>query len=73
MHAGLCMHGISLGMCVGLQDVVRGVGGHEIVAREAGPRVCEGRLLPPRRDLDTNELTGTIPTGLGNLSSLQYL
>ena len=29
--------------------------------------------MPPRRDLDTNELTGTIPTALGNLMTLQYL
>ena len=67
------MHGISLAMCVGLRDVMRGVGGHEIVAREAGPRVCEGGLLPLRRALQSNKLTGTIPTALGNLSSLLYL
>ena len=30
-------------------------------------------LLPMRRDLDTNKLTGTIPTALGDLSSLQTL
>ena len=60
-------------MYVGLRDGMRGVGGHEIVAREAGPRVCEGGLLPLRRGLYSNELTGTIPTVLGNLSSLQIL
>ena len=54
-------------------DVMRGVRGHRLVAGKAGPRVCEGGLLPLRRDLDTNELTGTIPTALGDLSSLQYL
>ena len=67
------MQGICLGMCVGLRDGMRGVGGHEIVAREAGPRVCEGGLLPLCRYLQSNKLTGTIPTALGNLSSLQYL
>ena len=43
------------------------------VAGEAGPRVCESGLLPLCRDLDTNKLTGTIPTELGDLSSLQTL
>ena len=40
---------------------------------EAGTRVCEGGLLPLRRDLDSNKLTGTIPTALGDLSSLHIL
>ena len=43
------------------------------VAGGAGPRVCEGGLLPLRRSVYSNKLTGTIPTALGNLSSLQYL
>ena len=30
-------------------------------------------LLPMRRDLYSNKLTGTIPTALGNLSSLERL
>ena len=29
--------------------------------------------MPLRRDLYSNKLTGTIPTALGNLSSLQNL
>ena len=73
MHVGMCMQGICLGMCVGLRDGMRGVGGHEIVAREAGPRLGEFCLLPLCRNLYSNKLTGTIPTALGNLSSLQQL
>ena len=77
MHVRMCMQGISVGggdgRCVGmLRDVMRGVGGHE-VAREAGPRACEGGILPLRRELNSNKLTGTIPTALGDLSSLQTL
>ena len=52
---------------------MRGVGGYEIVAREAGLRVCEGGLSPLRRILSSNKLTGTIPTALGDLTSLQSL
>ena len=77
MHVRMCMQGISLGggdgRCVGLRDVMRGVGGHEIVAREAGPRVCEAGLSLLGRGLYSNELTGTIPIALGDLSSLQTL
>ena len=60
-------------MCVRLRDVMRGVRGHVLTGLEAGPRVRKGGLLPLRRDLGTNELTGTIPTALGDLSSLQTL
>ena len=76
MHARMCMQGISHEsgdvVYVGLRDVLRRVGGHG-VAGEAGPRVCEGGLLPLRRYLFSNELTGTIPTALGDLSLLQIL
>ena len=43
------------------------------MAGEAGLRVFEADLLPLCRDLSTNKLTGTIPTALGNLSSLKLL
>ena len=76
MRVRMCMQSISVrggdGRCVGmLRDVMRGVGDHG-VAGEQG-RGCEGGLLLIRRDLRSNELTGTIPTALGDLSSLQNL
>ena len=77
MHVRVCMQGISVGggdgMCVRLRDVIRGVRGHVLTGLEAGSRVRKGGLLPMRRGLYSNKLTGTIPTALGNLSSLQTL